>query len=438
VGGTVPGRKRRNGRGSSDLAGAGTRLTAERAAHASAERAARESYGRLLAYLASRCGIDAAEEALADAFTAALEHWPHEGVPRKPEAWLLVTARRRFIDRVRRDRRESELREHLVRAAQDAQSAFESNDEPVDERLGMLFACAHPAIARDMRAPLMLQTVLGLDAARIASAFLIAPATMGQRLVRAKRKIAGANIPLSVPAPEQFPERLDAVLSAIYAAFSEGWGDPAGADPRARGLALEAIWLGRLVLATCPDEPEAAGLLSLMLHAHARRRARRDPNGAYVPLAEQNTDCWDHEMIDEAEQILERTAAQRRAGRFQLEAAIQSAHAVRRACREPDWRCIAVLYNELARITGSPVAALNRAVALARVEGAAQALRALEAVDRELQQYQPYWAARADLLAQAGEIDAALVAYERARGLTIDPSVRVYLSSRAAALGPGR
>jgi RNA polymerase sigma-70 factor, ECF subfamily len=405
-------------------------------AYESAERAARESYGRLLAYLAPRCGIDEAEEALADAFAAALEHWPAEGVPRKPEAWLLVAARRRFIDRVRRTRRELQLHDRLVQAAQDAQRAFESAQEPEDERLSMLFACAHPAIAPEVRAPLMLQIALGLDAARIASAFLVAPATMSQRLVRAKRKIASAGIPLRVPESEDFPERLDAVLSAIYAAFSEGWGDPSGIDARSRGLTNEALWLGRLVMQARPDEPEAIGLVALMLYAESRRAARRDASGAYVALDDQNVSLWDAEMIEEAESLVRRASHAHRPGRFQLEAAIQSAHAVRRHHRAPDWDAIVTLYEALWNITGSPVVALNRAVAISHTSAVEVALEALDAIDgrERLEQYQPYWAARADLLARSGNVEAACAAYERARGLSIDPATRSYLESRQEAI----
>lgn len=398
----------------------------------SVELAARESYGKLLAYLASRCGLDAAEDALADAFTAALERWPVDGVPRNPEGWLLVTARNRVLDAMRRRGRESNLLERVARATQDAQRAFEVESPPQDERLGMLFACAHPAIAQAMRAPLMLQVVLGLDAARIASAFLVAPATMGQRLVRAKRKIVRAGIPLRVPEAESFSERLDAVLAAIYAAFGQGWDDPTEADPRTRGLAREAIWLGRLVAGACPEEPEASGLLALMLHAHARRHARRNRAQAYVPLGAQDAGQWDAAMIEEAEALLARAARANRPGRFQLEAAIQSAHAVRRLGREPDWDAIVSLYDALLRITGSPVVALNRAVAFGQSCGARAGLEALDvfADDPRMVSYQPYWAARADMLARCGEAEQARTAYERALGLTIDPAVRAYLASR--------
>ncbi len=401
-------------------------------AGSSVERAARESYGKLLAYLASRCGLDAAEDALADAFAAALERWPVEGVPLRPEAWLSVVARNRALDGMRRRRSETLALERVAHVARIAQTAFEANQEPEDERIGMLFACAHPAIAQEIRAPLMLQIVLGFDAARIASAFLVAPATMSQRLVRAKRKIVGAGIPLAVPLTEEFPERLDAVLAAIYVTFGQGWDDPSEADPDTRGLAREAIWLGRLVREACPNQPEVGGLIALMLHAHARRDARRGAEGTFVPLDAQDPQRWDHALIDEAEALLAHAAGANNLGRFQLEAAIQSAHAVRRFARAPDYAAIVFLYDALLALTSSPVVGLNRAVALAAHRGAGAGLDALEmfAGDVRMVHYQPYWAARADMLARCGQTEAARVAFERAIGLTIDPAVRAYLASR--------
>ena len=404
------------------------------AAYDAAERAARESYGKLLAYLAKRCGVDAAEDVLADAFATALERWPHDGVPRVPEAWLLVAARRRLIDRARYERRAGKLHEQLVAATREATQALESSDELADERLDMMFACAHPALPANVRAPLVLQTVLGLDAARIASAFLVAPAAMSQRLVRAKAKIAASGIPLRVPPAEELAQRLDTVLAAIYAAFAEGWDDVDGAGSRTRGLAVEAIWLGRVAAHLCPGEPETLGLLALMLYAHARREARRDASGAYVPLDEQEVSRWDARAIDEAETLLAQAVALRRIGRFQLEAAIQSAHVVRRRGGSADWPAIVALYDDLLRRTGSPVVAVNRAVALGRARDAGAGLAALDAIanDPRLQTYQPYWAARADLLARAGRRDEARAAYERALGLTVDPAVRRYLADRMA------
>ncbi len=309
-----------------------------------------------------------------------------------------------------------------------------------DRRLGLLFACAHPAIDRGVRAPLMLQVVLGFDAATIASAFLVAPAAMGQRLARAKAKIRQAGIAFEVPERDALRERLDAVLEAIYAAYAEGWSDPQGADARRRNLADEAIWLGRLAASLLPDEGEALGLLALMLHAHARREARRNAAGDYVPLGGQDPALWDAPMIEEAEALLTQATRCGAGGRYQLEAAVQSAHAVRRRSGRADWAAIEQLYDALCGLTGSPVAALNRAVALAETRGPAAGLAALDALasDTRLSDYQPYWAARADLLARSGDGDAALHAYRQAIGLERDPAVRVFLQQRAAALRPSR
>ena len=396
------------------------------------ERAARESYGKLLAYLAARCGLDAAEDALSDAFAAALERWPVDGVPDNPEAWLLVAARNRALDGIRRRRNETIAFERVAHLTRIAQRIYEAEQQPQDERIGMLFACAHPAIAASLHAPLMLQVVLGIDAGRIASAFLVAPATMGQRLVRAKRKIVSNAIPLTVPEPEALAERLDAVLAAIYTAFGQGWDDPSETDARTRGLVHEAIWLGRLVRDACPNAPEASGLLALMLHAQARRRARRGPEGAFVALDDQDPQQWDHRLIDEAEVLLRSAADARSLGRFQLEAAIQSAHSVRRFGHAPDYDAILLLYDALLALTGSPVVGLNRAVALAAARGPREGLAALEVLAgaERMVHYQPYWAACADMLARCGEIPRARAAYERALGLTIDPAVRDYLVSR--------
>jgi RNA polymerase sigma-70 factor (ECF subfamily) len=260
---------------------------------------------------------------------------------------------------------------------------------------------------------------------------------MAQRLVRAKRKIREAGIPLRVPASEDLAPRLGAVLDALYAAFAEGWSDPAGSDARRRNLAEEAIWLARLVTQLLPGEAEALGLLSLMLHAQARRDARRDGDGEYVPLAEQDPRAWDRKRIEEAEELLSRASALPGHGRFQLEAAVQSAHAVRRhPGASSDWAAIERLYDAILAITGSPVVAVNRAVALAETRGPDAGLEALDALadDRRLAEYQPFWAARADLLSRTGDVDAADAAYERAIGLERDPSVRRFLARRRGEL----
>jgi RNA polymerase sigma-70 factor (ECF subfamily) len=305
-----------------------------------------------------------------------------------------------------------------------------------DHRLALMFACAHPAIDPGIRAPLILQTVLGFDAATIGSAFLVSPAAMGQRLARAKSKIRQAGIPFRVPERADLRERLAAVLEAIYAAFAEGWSDPDGTEVRRRDLAEEAIWLGRLVASLLPDEPEAIGLLALMLHAEARRGARRNAAGDYVPLTEQDPALWDGDLIAEAETLLLAASRMGAIDRYQLEAAVQSAHAVRRSAGRADWPAIKRLYDALEKITGSPVVAINRAIAIAEIDGPAAGLAALAALegDGRLAEYQPYWAACAALLASAGEFDAADAAYEQAIGLERDPAVRRFLQHRRAAM----
>ncbi|MDX8521067.1 RNA polymerase sigma factor [Mesorhizobium dulcispinae] len=405
-------------------------------ARAAAEAAARQSYGKLVAYLAARMrDVAGAEDALADAFAAALERWPKSGVPEKPEAWLLAVARRRDVDAVRRRLTGEAARGHLQLIAEEAEARM-TNDELPDERLRLMFACAHPAIEPGVRAPLILQTVLGFDAATIASAFLVSPATMGQRLVRAKNRIREAGIPFRVPERAELGERLGAVLEAIYATFAEGWSDPAGTETRRRNLATEGIWLGRLVASLIPDEPETLGLLALMLFAEARRAARRSPDGDFVPLAEQDIALWDDTLIDEAEALLRRAAAKGIIGRYQLEAAVQSAHTARRRSGRTDWAAIRQLYDALMAIAGSPVVAINRAVAIAGAEGAVEGLAALDGVgaDKRLAEYQPYWAARAELLVRLDRTAEAAEAYDRAIGLERDPALRRFLQAERGKL----
>jgi RNA polymerase sigma-70 factor (ECF subfamily) len=407
------------------------------AAVRAAEMAARRSYSKLIAFLAARTrDVASAEDALSEALAVALAQWPVSGVPHTPDAWLLTVARRKMVDALRRRRLDEEAAAHLQWLA-DLHADDEAEPPWPDRRLGLLFACAHPGIERDLHAPLMLQVVLGFDAATIASAFLIAPATMSQRLVRAKTKIRQAGIAFEVPGADALQARLAAVLDAIYAAYAEGWSDPEGADARRRNLADEAIWLGRLAASLLPDDGEALGLLSLMLHAHARRDARRNAAGDYVPLSEQDPAQWDGALIDEAENLLHRANRCKAApGRYQLEAAVQSVHAMRRRSGRIDWAAIERLYDALCELTGSPVAALNRAVALAETQGPAAGLAALDALadDPRLADYQPHWAARADLLARTGAAEAAQQAYAQAIGRERDPAVRRYLQQRASAL----
>lgn len=394
-----------------------------------AEAVARSSYGKLVAFLAARTrDVASAEDALSDAFVAALSEWPVSGIPRAPEAWLLTVARRKLIDAARRRQTRDEAAGEVARLF----AAAEDEMEIPDERLRLMFACAHPAIDAAVRAPLILQTVLGFDAATIASAFLVAPSTMGQRLVRAKNRIRQAGIPLRVPEKAELAARLDAVLEAIYAIYAEGWADPAGSQARSRGLTEEAIWLGRLVVSLLPQEPEALGLLSLMLHAEARRRARRGEGGEFVPLDRQDPTRWDAALIEEAEEILWLASRSNAPDRFQLEAAVQSAHAARRHMGQADWGAIVHLYDALLVLTPSVVIAINRAVAVAMAYGAEQGLTALNAIqdDPRLVDYQPYWAGRADLLAQMGLRHEADEAYQRAIGLESDPAVRRFLQGQ--------
>ena len=409
----------------------------EQDARTTAEAVARRSYGKLVAFLAARTGdVAAAEDALSEAFAAALTDWPAREIPASPEAWLMAVARRRMIDAARRRRSGHDAAGHLRLMAEELEAVDASRSDIPDDRLALMFACAHPSIDPGIRAPLILQTILGFDAATIASAFLMSPATMGQRLVRAKNKIRQAGIPFRVPERADLRERLDSVLEAIYAAFAEGWSDPAGTEFKRRNLAEEGIWLGRLVASLLPDEPEALGLLALMLHAEARRGARRNARGEYVPLADQDPALWNAQLIEEAEALLYRASAMGVIGRFQLEAAVQSAHVVRRRTGASDWAAIERLYDALAAITGSPVVAINRAIAVAETRGAAAGLAALDALadDPRLSDYQPYWAARAGLLARTRVLNAADEAYQRAIGLESDPAVRRFLQQRRSEL----
>ena len=394
------------------------------------EQAARDSYSRLIAYLAARSrDVAAAEDALSDAFHAALEHWPRSGVPENPEAWLLTTARRRLIDAAAHDRVRAEAAPALLAMADEAQEVANMNRVFPDERLKLLFICAHPAIDETIRTPLMLQTVLGLDAARIASAFLVQPAAMGQRLSRAKTKIRDARIAFELPGADELAERLEAVLEAIYAAYGSGWDDVSGSDPRRKGLATEAIGLGRLLVQLMPDEPEAEGLLALMLHCEARREARRDARGAYVPLSNQDVTRWSASFIDEAERVLLAASERNRIGRFQLEAAIQSMHARRAVTGTTDWETIALYYEGLLRYAPTLGALVSRAAAVAEARGPELGWTLLQEIPKEsVASYQPYWALSGHLLKRLNRSDESRAAYTRAIGLSEDPATRDFLT----------
>jgi RNA polymerase sigma-70 factor (ECF subfamily) len=404
---------------------------AEIQARRAAERVARESYGRLVAFLAARTrDVAGAEDALAEAFATALQRWPSDGVPANPDAWLLIAARRRQTDAIRRRQTRLAGEPHLQLIAAELEEAARMPEDIPDRRLALMFACAHPAIEPGMRSPLILQTILGLTAEAIAPVFLIPASTMGQRLVRAKARLRDAGIPFRVPERDELPARLDAVLEAIYAAYARGWNEVGEAGSSA--LAEEAIWLARLVVALLPEAPEARGMLALMLYTEARRATRRGPDGAYAPLEAQAVSRWDDSLIAEAESLLRAASMGGPSGRYQLEAAIQSAHIARRRTGADTWPAIVTLYDHLLALTGSPVVALNRAAALAETDGPEAALAALAplAADKRMASYQPYWAANAALLARANRPAEAAAAFTRAIGLTLDDAVRRYLSDQ--------
>ncbi len=392
------------------------------------ERVARESYGRLVAYLSVHThDLASAEDALSEALVSALKAWPRDGLPQNPEAWLLTTARHSLIDVIRH--------QHVVLASEPTLALLKENSaeanlstEFPDERLKLLFVCAHPAIDPAMHTPLMLQTVLGLDAGRIAHAFLVPPKTMGQRLFRAKTKIRDGGIQFEIPQERDLPERLDAVLEAIYAAFGISWDDMFGIDPRGRDLAEEAIWLARVLLQLMPSEAEVQGLLALMLHSEARRSARRALDGRYVPLSEQDPKQWSLPLIEEAERHLADAFKRGRSGRFQLEAAIQSVHSERAHTDRTDWAAIALFYEQLVRISPALGTRVGYAAAVAEAERPEAGLAVLDPIAQDaVSHYQPYWAVRAHLLQRLGKKREAADAYDRAIGLAEDPAVREFL-----------
>jgi len=399
------------------------------------ESVARQSYGRLVALLSARTrDVAAAEDALADALMSALTTWPRDGVPQNPQGWLMTAARNRLLDQARHRWVRDNSAPTLELMMSDLYETADPDALP-DERLKLLLVCAHPAIDRDMHTPLMLQTVLGLDAEAIARAFLISPKTMGQRLVRAKNKIRQAQIAFEIPAANEIPQRLEAVLDAIYAAYGTSWEDAAGTDQRAVGLAEEAIWLARVLRDQVPKDPEVHGLLALMLHCEARRPARRSAEGKFVPLSEQDPRTWLTPLIEEAEGELMAAARNARLGGFQLEAAIQSVHAERAHSGQTDWRAIARFYDQLVQIAPSLGAAVGRAAAHAEAKSAAAALELLDEIESEsVTSYQPYWAVRAHLLSELGLKRDAQEAFDRAIGLSEDDAVRTFLLGRRSAL----
>ncbi|MEK5639870.1 RNA polymerase subunit sigma-70 [Paenibacillus rhizosphaerae] len=403
-------------------------------AHQVIEQTARNAYGRLLSYLAVNWrDLQAVEDAIGDAFLAALETWPKIGIPDKPEAWLVIAARRRLIDRARRTRVSESALPTLIAMSEDTQRLASSNTGFPDERLRMMFLCTHPAIDPAMRTPLMLQTVLGIDAARIASAFIVKPSTMSQRLTRVKAKIRTERITFELPDAEEIPNRLDSVLEAIYAAYGSGWDEAASADSPHRRLAEESIYLGRLLLQFNPREPEVNGLLALMLHCEARAGARHDEEGNYIPLSQQNCARWEQSLILEAERYLHIASQAGEIGRFQLMAAIQSVHAQRLWTGQTEWEAIAQLYEGLIRISPTLGALVGRAAAVAEAYGSERGIALLEAIpSAEVVSYQPYWALAGHLYKRMQRKEDAHLAYSRAIGLSTDISIRQFLNRQDA------
>lgn len=403
---------------------------AESSAARAAERVARESYGRLVAILATQDrDIAAAEDALAEAFASALRVWPEQGVPANPEGWLVTAARNSRRNAARAARIRLLAEPEILRWIEEAEAAA-----PSDDRLRLMFVCAHPAIDPAARTPLILQAVLGIDAARIARAFLVPPATMSQRLVRAKARIRDAGLTFALPEADDYASRLGAVLDAIYAAFGAGWdGLDTGDDPAA--LTGEAIWLARLIVHLLPDEPEPKGLLALMLYCASRRAARRDARGRFVPLDQQDARLWDRTMVIEAEGLLTRAAQAGRFGRFQCEAAIQSVHVQRPITGQLNLSALRTLYDLLVEQTGSLGAQIGRAVVLAEGGDPASAAAALDAlpIDR-VARHQPWWVARARVAALAGNPALQREFLRHAIDVTEDPAMRDFLEDQYLAL----
>ena len=391
----------------------------------------RSEAGKAVATLIRLFGdIDIAEEAVQDAFVVATKRWPDEGLPPNPAGWIVTTARNRAIDELRR---ESGREDRHVRAFElQIQSEPDPVEGPViDDRLRLIFTCCHPALDPSARVALTLRLLGGLQTGEIARAFLTSESAMAQRLVRAKRKIKAANIPYRVPRDADLPDRLGSVLTVVYLIYNEGYAASTGDELVRSDLCGEAIRLARLLRAMMPDEPEVIGLLALLLLTESRRAARTDEAGSLVMLSDQDRDLWDRELIDEGQTLVRASLRRNRPGPFQVQAAIAAVHSDAADAGDTDWRQIVLLYDRLLTLTPTPVVALNRAVAVAELEGPSQALALLE--DLRLDRYHLYHATRAELLRRMGDIEGADLAYERAISMTGNEVERRFLEQRRVA-----
>jgi RNA polymerase sigma-70 factor (ECF subfamily) len=405
---------------------------ADRSVDEAVDEVVRTSYGRLVAYLASVTGdLASAEDALSDAFVAALRTWPERGIPDRPVSWMITAARRSAIGRARRADVAARAAPTLALLAEES-AVVEPSGEIPDRRLELLYACAHPAIDRSVHAPLMLQTVFGLDVARMSEVFVVPAATLGQRLVRAKRKIRDASIGFRIPEGDELPPRTGAVLDAVYAAYGTGWEDPLGIDPGRRGLSAEAVRLADLVAELRPDDGEALGLAALVHHFDARMAARRDDAGRFVALGDQDVAKWSRGDVERGDALLAASMRTGSIGPYQLHAAIQSVHNRRIDTGVTAWNLIANLYDALVRLSPTLGVQVARAAAHLEAYGVARAEEVLAAVDRQsADRYQPYWVLQAEIATRSGDTTGAERAMANAMALTTEPSVREYLAARA-------